>query len=361
MFWKYVSSMSIITRLLLIFICSMLLVLIIITGLVYPPMRELLHQAQLNHQQYNYLLAQICIKKFFIGLWISSFILICTSYLIAKKSMSPLNKFTQELASINAASLDKRLQVDGHPSELRELAATCNSMLFRIENSFQHIKQFSASMAHELRNPVHYLQTATEITLAKPQTIESYQHLLHTHLEEYQNLTKLIDNLLFLTRSEHGQIQLNRQKLSAKDLINSVVEYYHYTAEEKGVEIQLIGNAEIEVDEHLFKRVISNVIENSMAYTPKSGTITITIEKKTEHCVEISIADNGIGIEKEHLPLLCQGFYRVNHSSNNENAGLGLGLAIANSIMKIHKGQIEIQSQLDIGTTVLIILNNLLR
>lgn len=334
----------------------MLLILIIITGLVYPPMKELLHNAQLNHEQYNYLLAQICIKKFFIGLWISGFILIGTSYLIAKKSMRPLNNFTQELASISAVSLDRRLKVEGHPRELRELAATCNAMLFRIENSFQHIKQFSASMAHELRNPVHYLQTATEITLAKPQTVENYQHLLHTHLEEYQNLTKLIDNLLFLTRSEHGQILLNRQKLPAKDLINSVVEYYQYTALENGIEIQIIGAAEIEVDEHLFKRVISNIIDNSLNYTKENGIITISIEKRPDHGVQISIKDNGIGIEKEHLPLLCQGFYRVDHSTNKENAGLGLGLAIANSIMKIHKGQIEIQSQPNRGTTVILTL-----
>lgn len=123
--------------------------------------------------------------------------------------MKPIKKFTDELASISASSLDKRLPYEGNPKELQELAATCNNMLFRIESAFSHIKQFSASMAHELRNPIHYLQTATEITLAKPQTVETYQNVLQTHLEEYQNLNQLIENLLFLTRCEHGQLPLN--------------------------------------------------------------------------------------------------------------------------------------------------------
>lgn len=336
----------------------MLLILIVITGLVYPPLKELLHVAHINHEQYNFVLTQICIKKFFIGLWVSALILICASYLVAKKSMKPIYNFAEELASINASSLDKRLKNEGHPKELRQLAATCNAMLFRIESAFLHIKQFSASMAHELRNPVHYLRTATEITLAKPQSVEAYQHLLQTHMEEYQNLTQLIDNLLFLTRSEHGQIQLNRKQLPAKDLINSIVEYYHSTALDKEIEIKVVGNARIEVDEHLFKRVISNVIDNSLKYTKRGGAIVITIEEKAHHDIQITIKDNGIGIAKEHLPLLCQGFYRVDHSTSNENIGIGLGLAIAKSIMTIHNGQIDIQSEPGLGTLVSLFLNN---
>ena len=358
MSWKFANSMSIINRLLLIFFSTMLLILIVITGLVYPPLKELLHVAHINHEQYNFVLTQICIKKFFIGLWVSALILICASYIVAKKSMKPIYNFAEELASINASSLDKRLKNDGHPKELRQLAATCNAMLFRIESAFLHIKQFSASMAHELRNPLHYLQTATEITLAKPQSVETYQHLLQTHMEEYQHLTQLIDNLLFLTRSEQGQIQLNRKQLPAKDLINSIVEYYHSTALDKEIEIQVIGNARIEVDEHLFKRVISNVIDNSLKYTKQGGAIVITIEEKVHHNIQITIKDNGIGIAEEHLPLLCQGFYRVDHSTNNENIGIGLGLAIAKSIMTIHNGQIEIQSQPGLGTIVSLFLNN---
>ena len=348
--------MSITNRLLLIFIFSTVLILSVITGLVYPPMRALLHQAYLDNQHYHYLLTQICIKKFFIGLWVSTLIIIVTSYFLAKKTLRPIKTFAKELASISVASLGNRLQDKGNPKELQELAATCNDLLFRIERGVGHIKQFSASMAHELRNPIHYLQTATEITLAKPQTVETYQQVLQTHLEEYQHLTQLIDNLLFLTRCERGQLQLNVRTLSAHHLISTVMEYYHSVAQENGIDMQVFGDAQIEVDEHLFKRVISNLIDNGLAYTNKGGNIRISIERRKDGRIQIGIKDNGIGISEEHLPLLCQGFYRVDYESNKENAGLGLGLAIAKSIMEHHKGLLVVDSQLGLGTNVILTL-----
>ncbi|HAT1771310.1 TPA: two-component sensor histidine kinase [Legionella pneumophila] len=356
MYWRFAKSMSITNRLLLIFIGSTVLILSIITGLIYPPMKELLHHTHLNNEHYNYLLTRICIKNFFVGLWFSTLIIILASYLLAKKSMRPIKIFTKELASINASSLEKRLPYTGNPKELEELASTCNDMLLRIESAFSHIKQFSASIAHELRNPIHYLRTATEITLTKPQTIETYQHVLQTHLEEYQSLTQLIDNLLFLTRCEHGQLQLNVRTLSANHLISSIIEYYYSIAQEKGIEIQIFGEAQIEVDEHLFKRVISNLIDNSLTYTNQGGRILIIIEKRTDDSIQIRIKDNGIGISKEHLPLLYHGFYRVDYSTNKENAGLGLGLAIAKSIMEHHKGQLAVDSKIGLGTTVILTL-----
>lgn len=355
MSWKCAKSMSLTNRLLFLFICSTVLILSLITGLVYPPMSELLHQAHLNNEHSSYLLTQICIKQFFAALWLSTLIIIIASYFLVKKSMRPIKHFSTELASISVSALGKRLPDKGNPQELAELALTCNELLVRIEKGYKHIKQFSASMAHELRNPIHYLQTTTEITLAKPQTVETYQHVLQTHLEEYQNLTQLIDNLLFLTRNEQGQLQLNKRPLSANDLINSVIDYYHSIAQENGIEIQLSGDAQIEVDEHLFKRVIANLIDNSLAYTNEGGTIRISIEREND--VQIAIKDNGIGIEKEHLPFLCQGFYRVNYGTNKKHAGLGLGLAIAHLIMEHHKGQLVIDSEPGLGTTVILSLN----
>lgn len=359
MSWKFAKSLSITDRLVLIFVSSTILILSVITALIYPPMKELLHQATLKQEHYNFLLTQICIKKFFVGLWVSTLIIILTSYILAKKSMKPLKLFTKELADINASSLDKRLCNQGNPKEIQDLVVTCNEMLLRIELAFKHIKQFSASMAHELRNPIHYLRTTTEITLAKPQTIDTYQQMLQAHLEEYQHLTQLIDNLLFLTRCEHGQIQLNRRFVSASYLISSIIEYYLYLAEEKGVTLQVDGDAQILVDEHLFKRVISNLIDNSLAYMDGKGEIIIKVERITADQIQILIKDNGVGIAKEHLPLLCQEFYRVNYGKNKEKSslGLGLGLAIANSIMEHHQGKMIIESQLGFGTSVRLLLN----
>jgi|GEM_PF-4987416 len=358
MSWRSFKSMSITNRLLLTFISATVLILVVITSLVYPPMLEMMHEAKKHHEYSHFLLTQICIKKLFSGIWISAFVVIITSYFLAKKSMQPVKDFTKELASIGGSSLDKRLQTAGQPIELQQLATTCNEMLSRIENSFLHIKKFSASMAHELRNPVHFLQTATEITLAKPQSIETYQTLLHTHLEEYQNLTKLIDNLLFLTRSEQGQIPLKLETVSAQHLLCSVVDFYQSAALEKNITIELEGDAQIHVDVLLFKRVIANLIDNSLTYTPIDGSLHISIEKNDSNQIQIIIEDSGIGIAKEELPLICHTFYRIDHSLQNQNAGLGLGLAIAKSILENHKATLLIESATNQGTKATLTLHN---
>lgn len=353
MSWKFVNSMSITDRLLLIFLTSIVLILGLITLLMYPPLKSLLHHARMHHEYDHFLLTQICIKKFFIALWCSALVALAAAYFLAKKSISPIKQFSQELASISASSLDKRLPDAHYPKELNELASTCNHMLFRIEHAFQHMKQFSLSMAHELRNPLHYLRNATEITLAGPQTVDAYQQLLQTHLEEYNNLTVLIENLLFLTRSEQHQLALNYREQSAFELIDAVVDYYQATALDKNIDLQVTGDAVFSVDQQLFKRVIANLLDNSLTYTHSSGKVLITIEPH-DHEVTIRIKDNGIGIDAQHISLLGQGFYRVNPSTLSTNAGIGLGLAIAQSIMENHKGRMTIESDLGVGTEVIL-------
>ena len=315
-------------------------------------MHYLMEKSYLNHDYSGYLLSQICLKKFFIALWLSAGVSIIASYFLARKSVSPIRKFTQELASVSLSALNKRLNDQDNPKELRELALACNELLLRIDLGVKRMKQFSASMAHELRNPIHFLQTATEISLTKTQTVEDYQQLLHHHLEEYQVLTQLIDNLLFLARSEEGHLLLNKKKLAAKDLISQVIDYYRSLAEEKKTTISIQGDGDIEVDEHLFKRVIANLIDNSLTYTPEGGHILCSIEPSVGNSIRLSIKDNGIGIAKEHLNKVFQGFYRVDYTSNNETKGLGLGLAIAKSIVEHHHGELSIESTEGIGTTV---------
>ncbi|TAL64136.1 MAG: HAMP domain-containing protein [Legionella sp.] len=354
MSWTFVKRLSITNRLLAIFISAILLILTLITLLVYPPMHSLLHHAKMNHEAYSSWLTQVCINKLFIGIWLSALIMIIVSYWLAKKSMRPIEEFSKELTMINARTLDKRLPVAQYPRELQELAATCNEMLLRIEKGVSHIKQFSTAMAHELRNPLHYLRNAAEITLTKPQSIEGYQLFIQNQLDEYHHLTQLIDNLLFLARSERRQLQLKPQEISAKSLIQSVIEYYLPAAEEKKISISLEGDSLIYVDPQLFKRVIANLLDNSLAYTNAGGTITLHIEQTTKTQVQIRVEDNGIGIDADHLPFLTQGFYRVNPQNNEGNAGLGLGLAIAQSILENHRAELKIASQLGLGTCVIL-------
>ncbi|MDF1678086.1 MAG: ATP-binding protein [Legionellaceae bacterium] len=346
--------MSITKRLLSVYLLSTFSILALITTLVYPPLYDLMVHISAQHVTNDYLLAKVCIQYFFIALWAAVGISGFVSYYIIKRSLSPVKKFSEQLNLVCASSLDKRLIEADYPRELKQLALTCNNMLERIERAFQQMKQFSAGMAHELRNPIHYLKTATEVTLSRSNDLEAYQHLLEKHLDEYQNLTQLIDNLLLLSRAENGQLHPNYEPQSAKALVDTIMDYYQYIATENKVKITSVGDATIHVDSTLFKRVLTNLIDNSLMHTPEKGTITLAIQQIDES-VQITVKDTGKGIPKDALPNVTQSFYRL---ATPHQEGLGLGLAICQSIMDSHGGTMKIDSDIGSGTIVTLTLRS---
>lgn len=330
----------------------MLLTLAVLTLLIYPPLREILANARANHEHLNYFLTQFCIKKFFISIWISGIIAAISCFFIIRNSLNPLRRFSKELDTINISALHKRLDKQLYPKELKSLLNSCNSMLERVEKAFLHTKKFSASMAHELRNPVHYLKMATEVTLTKPQSAEVYQQLLTNHLEEYQQLSILIDNFLFLTRSENGHIDVKLEEISLASIINLVLEYYQSVAQERKVNFLLLGDAKVCVDTILFKRVIANLIDNSFSHALNLTQIKILIIDLGEKGVKIELTDDGDGIAEEHVPYIFHEFYSRSQLSPRTNSNLGLGLSICKTIMTNLNGSIKISSTEKSGTKV---------
>lgn len=340
--------MSIAKRLILIHIIATGIILGFITYLIYPALNDLAQQTSDN------LLAGICIKKLFYGLWGAAGISVVTSYVLSKQSLAPIKQLSSSLDAINPKSLNSRLQLKHYPKELQQLAKRCNELLTRIEDSFNQISQFSAGVAHELRNPVHMLKTATEITLTGPADIGAYQSLLEKHLEEYEHLGQLIQKLLLLSKSEHGLLSMAYVKHNVSTLLDSVMNYYGIEAEDKGITLSRTGDAEVYVDQDLFRQVFANIFDNSLRYTPAGGKVCATIYSNHSH-VTISISDSGQGIPQEHLPHVKQGFYRY-HANDPKLPHLGLGLALANGIIRSHQGTMEVTSEESKGTTVNIVL-----
>lgn len=336
--------MSIARRLILIHVIATGVILGLITFLMYPTLNEL---AQQNP---DHLLAGICIKKLFYGLWGAAGISVITSYVLSKQSLAPIKQLSLRLDEISPKSLNSRLQPMHYPKELQQLANKCNELLTRIEDSFNQISKFSAGVAHELRNPVHMLKSATEITLTGPADLGAYQSLLEKHLDEYNHLSQLIQKLLLLSRSEHGLLSMSYAKHNVSSLLDSVINYYSIAAEDKGITLSRSGDAEIYVDQDLFRQVFANLFDNSLRYTPQGGNVCATVHNTDTH-VSISISDNGQGIPKEHLPHITQGFYRY-HANDHKLPHLGLGLALANAIIQSHQGTMEVVSQENKGTTV---------
>lgn len=300
----------------------------------------------------SYQHAVISDRKFMmIAIIISTICSLCLGFLAAQRGMRSLYSLTNTFQQITVASLNQRTDPKSLPKELSSLGIAFNQMLDRIESSFNRLKQFSSDLAHELRIPINNLIGETEITLSRSHSQEEYEQVLMSNLEEYHRISQLIENILFLSRAEHPQLEIHKSVISVRDEIAFVCEYYEAMAEEKNISVTCQGNASINANSIMFRRMISNLLSNSLKYTPENGWVRIDISP-LQNQVKIILSDNGIGIAEEHLPKLFDRFYRVDSARSQHSGGMGLGLAIVKSIADLHQGILSITSAPDKGTVI---------
>ncbi|HTC22228.1 MAG TPA: histidine kinase dimerization/phospho-acceptor domain-containing protein, partial [bacterium] len=177
-------------------------------------------------------------KRLLITLGFSLLACALMGYWIAQRGIRPVKKIARTAARIGSSTLYERLERAGLPSELSDLAATFNSMLDRLENSFARLSRFSSDIAHELRTPLQNLRGEAEVVLSKEREPGEYQDLLGSSLEEYQRLSNLIDRLLFLARAENPQTQIQREELDLKKELGLLQDFYGLSAGESGIALR---------------------------------------------------------------------------------------------------------------------------
>ena len=251
-----------------------------------------------------------------------------------------------------ASRLNERIEAGLWPPELQSLATAFDRMLERLEESFNRLQQFSSDLAHELRTPLNNLMGEMEVTLTKQRNHEEYQQVLESSLEEVSGLARMIDNLLFLARAERSERRADARVLDATDEIRAVADFFEAFAEQKGVIIRVEGEGTVFADAMLLRRVLTNLVSNSIEATPPGGSITIAAQPTAGGGGEIRVVDSGRGVDAEHLPRLFDRFYRVDPARADHREGTGLGLAIVRSIMELHGGEVKIDSDPSYGTTV---------
>ena len=348
MFWKRVKSLSLVTKLMLLYSLSTTGLLGTICLFLYPTFTKIMEQ--MNGTLASNLTIE-CFKRIIITLLLGSLVAIVFGHIISRKGLNRLREFENKMETMTAQSLDDRIELNEWPKELRNLGNRFNEMLDRIQSSFIQLSQFSSDIAHELRTPINNLRGMTEIALVKDKSPSEYRDILESCMGEYHHLSKLIENLLFIARSDHGEIKLKKVRINTQEEITHICDYYQAIADEKNILLSCIGEAEINAEPVLFKRVISNVLSNALRYTPDNGKIIIDIQI-IQKFVQITIHDTGIGISPEHLPNIFDRFYRIDPSRSLHSGGVGLGLAIVKSIVDLHFGTVKIESNINIGTSV---------
>ncbi len=274
---------------------------------------------------------------------------------VTRRGLRPLAEMRRSLERVQPAHLSERIEPAHWPRELQPLAVSFDDMLGRLEDSFTRLSQFSADLAHELRTPIGNMLGEAQVALTRERGTEEYRSVIESTAAECERLSAIIDNLLFLARAESAEQQIARSSFNARAAIEKIVSFYQTLAEDRHIEIACRGEAEIFADPILFNRAIGNLIDNALRFTPDNGRIGIAIAAG-QNGVQVSVADNGSGIDPEHLPRVFDRFYRADPSRSS--AGTGLGLSLVKSIVDLHGGSVSIESQLARGTTVRLTLPN---
>ena len=272
-------------------------------------------------------------------------------FFIAKAGLRPLSKLTQVFTRVTPEHLDERVGATHWPPEIAHLAQAFDSMLQRLEQSFALLSHFSANLAHELRTPISNLRGEAEVALGRSRTTEEYRRVIESSLEEYERLSRVIDNLLFLARTDTHNTMVRFSPINMRQEIDALLEYFEGLAEEKAIEVTSAGNALLNADPTLLRRALINLLSNAFQYTPPHGRISVDVHTEDE-TVLIVVSDTGIGIEKASLERISERFYRTERARAMNTQGSGLGLAIVKSIMDLHSGKLEVESAPGEGTTV---------
>ncbi|WP_429326055.1 heavy metal sensor histidine kinase [Paraburkholderia sp. GAS348] len=269
---------------------------------------------------------------------------------IARFGLRPLARLTARAEQISSSRLTRPLPERDMPGELKELSHAFNRMLARLHESFTRLTQFSSDLAHDMRTPLTNLLAEAQVALSQPRSADDYRAVIESSVDEFQRLSRLIDSMLFLARSDSAQRRLSLQRVDARSEALRVTGYYESMAADAGVEIVVTGDAHFEGDVLLVQRALSNLVSNALTHAPRGSTVELHCARLRRY-VQLSVSDSGVGIAEPHLERIFDRFYRVDPARYNSARGTGLGLAIVKSIMNEHRGECSVESIPHVRTT----------
>ncbi|KEK24164.1 sensor histidine kinase [Bacillus gaemokensis] len=300
-----------------------------------------------NLRSVNQKIIELILFTIFVGVIISGIVLLISKRL-ANLFVKPIQSIIHASSQIAEGTLNYKIKED-YPGELGELACSLNHMSYKIEKAEQMKNEFIASISHELRTPLTGIKGWSE-------TLKSVECLTETEIKQGMNiissetdrLIHLVEELLDFSRLEAKHLHLYKKKVQLNQILNETIWQLTPKAEKKQIEI-LCSIEEIEVlgDKSRLKQVFLNIIDNAIKYSYDKGRVSITL-KQTEGQAVITVADQGIGIAKEHIPFVMKSFYQIKSNSS----GAGIGLAIVNKIAELHGGTMRITSKEEFGTMI---------
>jgi heavy metal sensor kinase len=274
-------------------------------------------------------------------------------YWLSRKALAPVDALARTARTISGRNLSSRLEPLHTGDELQRLSDTLNEMLSRIEAAFLRVTEFTADASHELRTPIALIHTEAELALRRSRDESEYREALRHILLEADRTARLIDELLALARADSGSEALAMHPVDLLPTLHESALKWNQVATLRDLQFEeRSGTQPLTVmgDENALRRVIDILLDNAFNYTPSPGKVTLTAEEKDGRAV-VSVEDTGIGIALENQKKIFERFYRVDKARSHALGGAGLGLAIAQWIVHVHKGSIAVESEAGNGCT----------
>jgi len=310
-----------------------------------PPLRFMIgiDTETFHETQHNLLIALIGLA--IVGVLMAS----ALGYWVARIGLKPLIKLSHEAQRLAPPLRAGRLRLSPLPPELEQFVDSFNSTLERVEQAYSRLESFNADVAHELRSPLTNLIGQTQVALTRGRSAEHYFEVLQSNLEELERLRSIINDMLFLASADQGNKATKLTSTSLADEVATTLEYLDFILEDAQVEVQVSGDAQVQIEVAHLRRALINLLSNAVQHTGAGQVIEVRIEVE-EHQVSIGVANPGSPIASEHLPRLFERFYRVDASRSNSGNNHGLGLAIVKAIALMHGGDVFVRSDRGMNT-----------
>ncbi|QJI29994.1 heavy metal sensor histidine kinase [Pseudomonas sp. ADAK18] len=275
---------------------------------------------------------------------LAAIVLALAGYLLVHRGLLPLRRLARHAQGIGVGNLAERLDSQGAPKELLPMIDSFNTMLERLAKGFVQLGQVSTDMAHELRTPINNLLGETQVALQQNRTIEDYQQLLASNVEELERLARMLDNMLFLARTDPASALSQRQELNAAEEVERMAEYFEGLAADAGINILARGDGLIWAEPMLLRRALANLCANAINYGAPNAELLIQATPGADG-ISLQVINQGATIPAEHLPRLFERFYRADESRERSAHSNGLGLSIVATIMQLHNGRYSVSSE----------------
>jgi heavy metal sensor kinase len=271
-------------------------------------------------------------------------------WFMARRALLGVEEVTQTAEDISAGDIERRVPLKSRGTEIDSLATTFNDMLDRIHGLIHGMREMTDNIAHDLRSPITRIRGVAEMALTSGESVDEYENMAANTIEECDRLLAMIETMLDISELEAGAGILAMAEVDMTRVVEEACELFQPPAEDKGIAvvIEVPAGALVYGDIQRLQRMVANLLDNAIKYTPPDGTVTVSADGD-ESMVFVEVKDTGIGISGEDFSDIFERFYRCD--SSRSDAGVGLGLSLVMAIARSHGGDVAVTSSPGKGST----------